>query len=248
MTPDRSGPQPPAVGGAAGRRLAVLQPYLFPYLGTYQLARQVDRFLFFDDVAFIKKGYIHRNAWLLDGQPHAFTAPVRQASQNRSIAEHDYVGDWQPLLALLERAYRHAPCFGPVHELVRGVLLDPDDNVARKNARSIAAVFGYLGLPLDHGFASAHAVPAALRGAERVRALCRAEGAQTYVNPSGGRALYDAAVFARDGLQLRFCAMRPLQYAQRAPSFVANLSMVDVLMHCAPAQVVELLDACDLQA
>jgi WbqC-like protein family len=238
----------PSAAGAAGRRVAVMQPYLFPYLGTFQLAHQVDRYVFFDDVAFIKKGYIHRNAVLLDGQAHAFTAPVQHASQNRSIAEHDYVGDWQPLLALLQRAYARAPQFEAVFSLVQQVLLQGPANVARLNARSMAAVFGYLGLPFDHGFASAHALPPALRAADRVRAVCRAEGANTYVNPAGGRALYDAAPFQQDGMALRFCAMRAVRYPQAAPSFVPNLSMLDVLMHCPPAQVVELLDACDVVA
>lgn len=241
-------PAPPGGGHRAGRTVAVMQPYLFPYLGTFQLARRVDRYVFFDDVAFIKKGYIHRNAVLLDGHAHAFTAPVRQASQNRTIAEHDYVGDWQPLLALLRRAYAAAPQFEPVFALVQRALLQGPTNVARMNAHAMAAVFGYLGLPFDHGFASAHALPPDLRASARVRAVCRAEGATTYVNPAGGRALYDAADFERDGLVLRFCSMRPLQYAQRAPVFVPNLSMLDVLMHCPPEQVVDLLEACDLAA
>ena len=229
-------------------RVAVLQPYLFPYLGTFQLARQVGRFVFFDDVAFIKKGFIHRNAVLLDGQAHAFTAPLRNASQNRSIAEHAYVGDWQPMLDLLRRAYAGAPHFDPVFDMVHNVLCDGEHNVARKNARCMTAVFDYLGLPFDHGFPSAHALPPALRGSARVRALCHAEGATTYVNPAGGRALYDATDFARDGLALRFCAMRPgVSYPQRAPAFVPNLSMLDVLMHCPRQQVLDLLNACELQ-
>lgn len=236
----------PAPAAASGRIVAVLQPYLFPYLGTFQLARRVDHFVFFDDVAFIKKGYIHRNAVLLDGQAHAFTTPVKNASQNRTIVEHEYVGDWQPLLALLQRAYARAPFFEPVFALAQRVLLHRDENVARKNARSMAAVFAYLGLPFAHGFSSALALPAALRASARVRAVCRAEGAGTYVNPAGGRALYDAADFARDGMALRFCSMRPLRYPQPAEPFVPHLSMLDVLMHCAPAQVVALLDACDL--
>lgn len=235
-------------GAPVQRRVAVLQPYLFPYLGTFQLARQVDRFVCFDDVAFIKKGYIHRNAVLLDGQAHAFTAPVKNASQNRTIAEHDYVGDWQPLLALIQRAYARAPQFEPVYEFVQRVLLDGDDNVSRTNARSMAAVFAYLGLPFDHAFSSAHALPADLRASARVRAVCRAEGATTYVNPTGGRALYDAADFEHDGMALRFCAMRPVQYPQASPTFVPHLSMLDVLMHNTPADVTRLLDECDLVA
>jgi len=227
-------------------RVAVLQPYLFPYLGTFQLARQVERFVCFDDVAFIKKGYIHRNAVLLDGAAHPFTVPVRNISQNRQIVEHDYVGEWQPLLALLQRAYAKAPFFEPVFALVQRVLAEPDLNVARKNALSMAAVFDYLGLPFDHGFSSAHALPPELRASARVRAVCLAEGASMYINPAGGRALYDAADFERDGMALRFCEMRPLLYPQRSESFVPNLSIIDALMHCAPADVIELLDACDL--
>lgn len=238
----------PGTATAPSPRVAVLQPYLFPYLGTYQLARAVDRFVFFDDVAFIKKGYIHRNALLLDGQAHAFTAPVRHASQNRTIAEHEYVGDWAPLLALIDRAYAQAPNFEAVRALVRGVLLDPDENVARKNARSVVAVFDHLGLPLSHGMASRHALPEALRGSARVRAVCRAEGARSYLNPAGGRALYEAADFAADGLVLRFAAMPPLRYAQRAPVFVPHLSIIDVLMHCTPAEVVALLGRVELSA
>lgn len=230
----------------AQRRVAVLQPYLFPYLGTFQLARQVDRFVCFDDVAFIKKGYIHRNSVLLNGQAHAFTAPVKNVSQNRTIAEHEYVGEWQPMLALLQRAYSKAPHFAPVFEFVQRVLLDGDENVARKNARSMAAVFDYLGLPFDHGFSSAHALPPELRASARVRAVCQVEGATTYVNPTGGRDLYDAADFERDGMVLRFCAMRPVHYPQAAPAFVPHLSMLDVLMQCSREQVVDLLDACDL--
>jgi hypothetical protein len=237
-------------GGSAPvqRRVAVLQPYLFPYLCTFQLARQVDRFVCFDDVAFIKKGYIHRNSVLLNGEAHAFTAPVKNVSQNRTIVEHDYVGEWQPLLALLQRAYSKAPYFEPVFEFVQRVLLDADENVARKNAHSMAAVFEYLGLPFDFGFSSAHALPPELRASARVRAVCQAEGATTYINPTGGRDLYDAADFERDGMVLRFCAMRPVLYRQASATFVPYLSMLDVLMNCSREQVVELLDACDLVA
>jgi len=231
----------------SARTVAVLQPYLFPYLGTYQLARQVDRFVFFDDVAFIKKGYIHRNAILLDGAAHPYTAPVRDISQNRTIRAHTYVGDWAPLLALWQQAYRKAPRYAQVWPLLQAVLQDGSANVAELNARSFTRVFDYLGLPFDAAFSSRHALPAELRASARVRAVCHAEGATGYVNPAGGRAMYDAADFEADGLGLRFCAMRPVTYPQASTAFVPNLSMIDVLMHCDRDVVVQLLDACELQ-
>jgi hypothetical protein len=237
-----------ATQAAPGRRVAVMQPYLFPYLGTFQLARQVDRFVFYDDVAFIKQGYINRNTLLLEGRAQPFTAPVRKISSFRNIIDHDYVGDWQPLLALIRQAYARAPHFEPVFDMVQRVLLDPDENVARKNARSFAAVFDYLGLPFEHCFSSPLALPPGLRASARLRAVCRAERTTTYINAIGGRALYDPADFERDGMALRFCAMRSLRYGQGSDEFVPNLSILDALMHCPPAQVIGLLDACDLLA
>ena len=41
-------------------KLAIMQPYFFPYLGYFQLLRAVDKFVIYDDVNFIKRGWIHR--------------------------------------------------------------------------------------------------------------------------------------------------------------------------------------------
>ena len=67
--------------------LAIMQPYLFPYTGYWQLINAVDTFVIFDDVNFIKKGYINRNSILLNGKPHIFTLELIGASQNKLINE-----------------------------------------------------------------------------------------------------------------------------------------------------------------
>jgi hypothetical protein len=232
----------------AARSVAVMQPYFFPYLGTYQLAQAVDAFVFFDDVAFIKKGYIHRNALLGPGGPQPFTLPVRDVSQNRTIAEHSYAGDWRPFLATLQQLYRRAPMFDAVYPLVESVALDPDENVARKNALSFTRVFAYLGLARDWAFASRHALPPGLRAQARILALCEREGAGTYVNAAGGRALYQPEAFAAAGVALRFISNEAPPYPQGRDSFTPNLSMIDLLMHCPPEAVRRQLEQHRLQA
>lgn len=226
------------------RRVAVMQPYLFPYVGQYQLARAVDEFVFFDDAAFMKKSYIQRNSILLAGAPHRFSAPIRDASQNRTIAEHRFTGEWQPLLTLMQAAYGRAPMYSRAMPLIESVLRDPDDNVARKNARSMTTVFDYLGLHQCWSFTSAlPAAGGATKGQARIVDLCQRLHASAYINPPGGRALYDAEHFAEQGLALRFLAPRILPYAQAAPAFVPHLSIIDLLMHLPAAGVVAQLDA-----
>jgi len=220
--------------------IAVMQPYFFPYLGTYQLAAAVDEFVFFDDVAFIKKGYIHRNALLLDGSAHPFSNPVRNVSQNRSIREHEYAGDWRPFLALVAAAYRKAPHVDAAMALIESIALDPDENVARKNALTMRRVLDHVGIGRRWSFSSETPAPE-LRGQDRIIDLCRLRGARTYVNAAGGRALYTPAAFAEAGLSLRFLRTLPHAYRQRSADFVANLSMIDLLMHCTPAEIAALL-------
>jgi len=228
--------------------VAVMQPYFFPYLGTYQLAAAVDEFVFFDDVAFIKKGYIHRNALLLDGSAHPFSIPVRNASQNRTIREHEYAGDWRGFLALVSAAYRKAPRFDAAMPLVEAIAMDPDENVARKNALTLQRVFEYLGIDKRWSFSSQTPAPA-LRGQDRILDLCRHRGATTYVNAAGGREFYSAAAFEAAGIALRFLRTLPHAYPQRGTDgFIANLSMIDLLMHCAPEEIAALLSLRALEA
>ena len=68
-------------------KLAIMQPYFLPYLGYFQLMAAVDKFVIYDDVRFINRGWINRNRILVKGRDHLFTVPLRGASQNRNINE-----------------------------------------------------------------------------------------------------------------------------------------------------------------
>ena len=65
--------------------LAVMQPYLFPYIGYWQLIDAVDIFIIYDDVNFIKRGYINRNNILQKQKSYLFTLELIGASQNKKI-------------------------------------------------------------------------------------------------------------------------------------------------------------------
>ena len=68
-------------------KLAIMQPYLFPYVGYYQLAAAVDKFVFYDDVNYMKGGWINRNRLIISGQVKYFTLPLVNGSPNNKINE-----------------------------------------------------------------------------------------------------------------------------------------------------------------
>ena len=127
-------------------KIAVMQPYLFPYLGYFQLAASVDRFVFFDDVNFIKKGYIHRNSIVVNGELNRFSIPLKKASQNDLIKDvwvADTFEDWKvKFIKTLEINYSKAPYFSEVMDLLKKVL--KNDNLSELALESVRSVFEYL--------------------------------------------------------------------------------------------------------
>ena len=68
-------------------KLAIMQPYLFPYIGYYQLINSVDKFIIYDDVNFIKQGWLNRNSILVNGKRNLFTVPLENQSSFTKINE-----------------------------------------------------------------------------------------------------------------------------------------------------------------
>lgn len=229
-----------------GLRVAIMQPYVFPYLGYYQLVHAADHFVCFDDVNFIKKGWINRNRILLNGEPFTFTIPVQDMSQNRSIKDHLISLDttWQPkLLANLKHAYAKAPMFSDVFPALEDMFMNTRGSIADLALASIRYVAARAALPVTIHRASEVSLPYDLKAQERILALCRHHQAKRYINPANGAALYDSQRFATQGIELRFLRMdADLSYPQiGVVEHVPALSAIDALMQCAPHELRALL-------
>lgn len=219
-----------------GLRLAIMQPYLFPYVGYFQLFRAVDRFVFYDDVAYIKQGWINRNRLLVAGEPSWFTVPLSGASSFNSIAETqiDRSGydKWRRgFVRTIDQSYARAPRLAEVRQLVESVLDDPPARIAELAIRSVTAVASYLGIDTatERSSESFGDVPGS--GQDRVIGICRRAGAVVYVNAVGGKDLYTPGDFDDAGVQLQFHNPDLAPYRQQAPGFEPGLSILDLLLN-----------------
>jgi len=228
-----------------------MQPYLFPYIGYYQLMHAVDRFVIADDVAFIKQGWINRNRLLVNGSAAYFTVPVRQHKADaliRDVEIDDGPGKrWRhTLLRTIENFYRRAPRFEHVYPMVERVIGGPFTRIADMARASIRGVVEYLGTTISIVESSSAYRNAHLKGQDRVIDTCRAEGATDYVNAIGGRELYAQDAFGAHGIRLHFLNPCAIEYRQFKQPFVPSLSFIDVLMFNDPAETRELLKRYEL--
>lgn len=182
-------------------RIAVMQPYLYPYLNYYHLIASVDLFLIFDCVQFARRGRVHR-APLPDKQ-RWLTLPLARQPLETKIGELAFSPDaeavWPSRLDKIAWL-KDAPALRTVLAPLRTRL------VADFLERQLKASCRALGITTRIRRSSSYAIDPRLRSQDRVLALAQAAGASEYLNLPGGRQLYDPAAFTAAGLKLSFLA------------------------------------------
>lgn len=222
--------------------VSIMQPYLFPWIGYFQLLAQADVFVLYDDASYIKQGHINRNTLLSAGQAQRFTLPVPGASSNKRIGELAFDAQADKLIKTLRQNYQHAPAYQDVMPLIEAVLLHDDRDITACCQRAIEQILGYLGMSRRLVRSSALNYDRTENAENKVIAMCNALGGDIYVNSTGGRHLYSVPAFAAQGIRLRFLQANNVVYDQGTAEFVPNLSIIDVLMHCTPDAVRQALD------
>ncbi len=232
-------------------KLGIMQPYFFPYIGYWQLIHVVDRFVIYDDVNFIKGGWINRNRILINGAKAYLSVPLHQQSPFKRIFETALQPSlaWRDkLVKMVEITYRKATYFAEVFPTIEKIIRTKTDNLADYLANQLQMLSAFMNIDTEFVLTSRCYKNNELAGQERILDICEREMATTYINPQGGQALYDGDVFRKAGINLRFIVMRPLPYKQKASEFISCLSIIDALMEIGPGGMKPHLDAFDLIA
>jgi len=215
----------------ATRRVAIMQPYFLPYLGYFQLIDAVDTFVVYDDVNYIKGGWINRNRILgHQGGSEWITLRTVGASPNKLINEVDVGNNRPKLLKTIQQRYAKAPQFDTIYPFINQILMYEESSLARFLFAQLKLVSNYLGIVPDWQLSSAMSKDNSLKAQAKVIAICKSLGATEYINAIGGKNLYVEDAFAEQGIRLSFIESRLSAYLQFGADFVPDLSIVDVLM------------------
>jgi len=227
-------------------KIAVMQPYLFPYLGYFQLMKAVELFVSYDDVQYIKGGFINRNYLLINGRKKMFSFPLKKDSTYSNINERFFSDDFdyhaEKFLKTVYQEYHKAPFFAETFALITSVLNHKDRNVASFVTNSLISIAQHLSL--NTSFCLSSRIPKNCHPGKKDRLLhiIKFFKSNHYINPIGGRELYDKSDFEKEGIILNFIRMNDVTYKQFAHAFVPNLSIVDVLMFNSRDTIGELLE------
>jgi hypothetical protein len=213
--------------------IAVMQPYFFPYIGYFQLINEVDKFVFYDDVDFIKNGWINRNRILINGEPKYLTIPCKNVSSNKLINTVEHALNERgkkKLLKKLRFTYSNAPYFEHVFPVIEEVFNIDTELISEFAIESIVKVTDYLELKCEFQKSSEKYDNHEFDAANRLIDICKIENMNYYVNSIGGKELYDKQYFLENEMKLDFLEPSITEYEQFNNEFVPGLSIIDVLM------------------
>ena len=215
-------------------KIAIMQPYFFPYIGYFQLINAVDKFVIYDNIEFTKKGWINRNRILVNGKDEYITLPLKKDSDYLNIAQRCLTDTYKiervKLLRRINGSYRKAPQFNEVYSLVEAIINTEEENLFGFTHQSLENICQYLNIKTEFIISSKISIDHQLKSQEKVIAICKALNANQYINPIGGVELYSKEIFQQNNIELNFIKPDTIEYMQFTNQFIPWLSIIDVMM------------------
>jgi hypothetical protein len=231
-------------------KVAIMQPYIFPYIGYFQLVKSVDTFVFYDDVNFIKRGWINRNRILLNKKEFLLTFPCVKPSQNDLIKDVEIrynSKEYLKIFKTLKTAYSKAPHYEEIIILLEDIFNQDYKNISELASASITKISRYLNLETQFLFSSiSFQETKGQEREERLINITKKIGSNHYINSIGGCSIYSQDSFSKKGIKLNFLEPVIMPYTQFNSEFISGLSIIDVLMFNSSKRVNKMLNEYNL--
>lgn len=187
-------------------RVAIMQPYFFPYGGYYRLFAAADVFVALDCVQFPRRGWVHRNRLdNFNGELQWLTLPLSKSDRdNTRICDLQFSQD---AAQLIKEQMRRFPCLANLDQnepQLAAILSDFTVSPAQYLVRGLEWATERLGVKRPIVMSSSFGVPSEFKAQDRILEIAKRVNASDYINAPGGRDLYDAGSFEAAGLSLNF--------------------------------------------
>ncbi len=227
-----------------------MQPYLFPYIGYFQLIHAVDAFVIHDDVQYIKGGWIHRNRIQINDKEYVFTFSLKKDSSLKKINTRFFSGQFEKekdhFLTVIKNNYKKAPFFSDVYNLLLEIRTCEDMNISSFIINSQKQICKYLNIKTPFYIASEMKKNNRLKNQKRVLNICRILQAKIYINPIGGQTLYSKDIFKKNKISLFFLKTKEMIYEYKKKPRLPNLSIIDVMMFNSAKDIKKMLNHYEL--
>lgn len=228
-----------------------MQPYLFPYIGYWQLIANSDEFIFFDVVQYNKKSWMNRNRILHPDKSKDFqyiSIPIRKHLQGTLISDVILNNDekWQEKILGQLTVYKRlkAPFYNETIDLIKIIFSKNYESFLSLSIESTKTICNYLDIDLKYKVASEIDFNKdTIEGpGDWALSISKKLNAKTYINPYGGYEIFDEEKYNFNGIDLKFLKSNLTPYKQSLrEKFEPGLSIIDVMMFNNKEEILRIL-------
>jgi hypothetical protein len=218
-------------------RISIIQSCYVPWRGFFDLIGRCDEYVILDQVQYVKRHWHNRNRIKTAAGIEWLTVPViTKGRRDQTIDAVEIEQPWaEKHWRAIELAYRRAPHFAAMAPRVRGWY----ERAARERLlteinviflREIATLLG-----LGTRFVRDTVYPAQGTKTERLLAIIRAAGADTYLSGPSAKAYLDVPLLAEAGVAVQWMSYEGYpRYPQLHGQFEASVSVLDLMFNVGP--------------
>lgn len=219
--------------------VAIVQSNYIPWKGYFDLIRQSDEFILYDDAQYTKNDWRNRNQVKTQHGPKWLTIPIElrgkfaQPIKDARVADpHWAKSHWNTL----QQSYAKAPYFKQYRDLLEGLYRAPpaSSRLSDVNRAFLEGLCGALGITTRLTWSMDYALTAE-DPTGRVVELCVQAGATEYLSGPAAKAYLDESAFERVGIRVRYIDYSGYpEYPQLHPPFTHAVSVIDLLLMTGP--------------
>ena len=218
-------------------KLAIMQPYFFPYIGYFQLIHAVDKFILLDDVQYIRHGWVNRNRVLKHGGGLQYIiVPLKKHKRSTKIKNIETIAsnDWkQTILNQLTHYKKTAPHYDAIINLIKSCFNSDEVSLSKLNYRVLNILCKAIDLNSNICISSEcnFDYSRVRKPGDWAFEISKQLDALEYFNPIGGVDLFKETKFKKSGIKLFVFDPMNVRYSQKKEKFNSNLSIIDTLMY-----------------
>jgi hypothetical protein len=227
-----------------------MQPYFFPYIGYFQLINAVDKWIVFDEIQYIRHGWVNRNR-ILHPNPSKkwmyISVFLENHSQNDKISEikMSETEDWRSsILGKITHYKNKAPYYNQVRKFLLDCFSYKGEFLSKFNVFCLKKVCNYLDIDFDYQIFSEMdlKLDSIKEPGDWALEISKKLNVDMYINPIGGKDIFDRKKFKNASIELKFLESDAIKYKQSRENFVPNLSIIDVMMFNSKEKINEMLN------
>ena len=218
------------------KKIAILQSNYIPWKGYFDIIKQVDEFIFYDDVQYTKNDWRNRNKIKTSSGPLWLTIPVRQENLSQKINETKVSQDnWaEKHWKSISLNYSKAPFYNLYKERLELFFMEmKSPYLSEINRSAIELLNSFLGIKTALTSSADYKL---IEGKnERLIDLILQAGGTHYLSGPSAKDYIREDLFKEAGIEISWMDYSGyIEYPQLFPPFVHAVSVLDLILNTGP--------------